>query len=87
MGRLLSVISKYENEIEAEIAALQEQNKALKQELDQQSRLLQKSTKLAEKHTFALGCCLKQLQQLGLTNKELNALTFDTLSLQDGDEV
>ena len=44
MGKLLSLIGRYESEVEAEITELQEQNKALKQELAQQSKLLQEST-------------------------------------------
>lgn len=87
MGRLLFLISRYENEVEAEVAELQEQNKALKQELAQQAKLLQESTQLAEKHTFALGCCLKHLQRLGLSNKDLNSVTFNTLKLQEGNDV
>ena len=59
MGRLLSLISRYENEVEAEVAGL------------------------AEKHTFALDCCLKHLQQIGLTSKELNAVTLNALNLQE----
>lgn len=83
MGRLLSLISRFKNEVEAELVELQEQNKVLKQELAQQAKLLQESTQLAEKHTFALGCCLRHLQRLGLTNKDLNAVTLDALNLQE----
>ena len=84
MSKLLAVITKYENEVESEISELRQQNEALKQELAQQAKLLRESVKLAEKHTLALGCCLKHLQQLGFSNINLNNITFNTLNLQEG---
>lgn len=81
MSKLLAVITKYEDEVESRITSLQEQNKALTEELAQQSKLLRESVKLAEKHTLALGCCLQHLRELGLTNKELNEVTLNTLNL------
>ncbi len=84
MSKLLDMITKYEDEVESRITALQEQNKALTEELAQQSKLLRESVKLAEKHTLALGCCLKHLQQLGFSNTDLNNITFNTLNLQEG---
>lgn len=84
MSKLLAVITKYENEVESEISELRQQNEALKQELAQQAKLLQESTNLASKHTLALGCCLKHLQQLGFSNTDLNNITFNTLNLQEG---
>lgn len=84
MWKLHDMITKYDDEVEARITALQEQNKALTEELAQQSKLLRDSVKLAEKHTFALGCCLKQLQQLGYSTRSLNNITCDTLNLQEG---
>ena len=81
MSKLLAVITKYENEVESEISELRQQNDALKQELAQQAKLLRESVKLAEKHTLALGCCLKHLQQLGFSNTDLNNITFNTLNL------
>lgn len=84
MWKLLDMITKYEDEVESRITALQEQNKALTEELAQQSKLLRESVKLAEKHTLALGSCLKHLQQLGFSNTDLNNITFNTLNLQGG---
>ena len=83
MSKLLAVITKYENEVESEISELRQQNKALTEELAQQSKLLRESVKLAERHTLALGSCLKHLQQLGFSNTDLNNITFNTLNLQE----
>lgn len=84
MGKLLSLINQYENEVESEISEVRQENAALKRELSQQTKLLQESTELASKHTLALGCCLQHLRELGLTNKELNEVTLNTLNLYVG---